>query len=225
MHCWSIALDDQASAPRLRELLTPDERDRADRFHFERDAARFVAGRALLRRLLASYLGAPDPRAVPLVTGVHGKPRLANGAGLHFNLAHSGGFALLGVARDVEIGVDVEHVHDFPDMPRVMRASFAPSEVEAITALGEASRVPGFYRCWTRKEAVLKTLGWGLARPLDSFGVSVTEKDPALLWMDGVSPEEIASWKLHHVRPADGYVAAVAWTGSGRALQCWHHEP
>jgi 4'-phosphopantetheinyl transferase len=223
LHLWSIALDEHASEP-LRELLTTDELARAGKFHFQRDAARFAVGRALLRTLLASYLGERDPRRVQLRDGVHGKPMLVDGNDIHFNLAHCGGFALLGIARGVEIGVDVEHVHDFTDMPMVMRASFAPSEVQAIAALGEAERVEAFYRCWTRKEAVLKALGWGLARPLDSFVVDVGEHSPALLWMDGETPEAVVAWRLHHLVPTDGYIAAMAWRGADLTLESFRYE-
>jgi len=223
LHLWSIPLDAHETAP-LRALLSPDEQARASRFHFERDAERFIVGRGVLRTILASYLDVPDPSQLALRVGEHGKPVLADGA-VFFNLAHSGALGLLGIARDAEIGVDLELVRDFDDMPRVMRASFAPAEVEAIVALDSQYRVAAFYRCWTRKEAVLKALGSGLARPLDSFGVDVGERSPAVLWMDGQSPEDVASWKVQHLTPAAEHIGAVAWTGPDLEIESFTYAP
>ena len=41
---------------RWQQVLSSDELTRASRFHFSRDRQRFVAGRALLRTILAGYL-------------------------------------------------------------------------------------------------------------------------------------------------------------------------
>src|SRR6202007_328460 len=93
-----------------RRLLSIDEKQKADRFHFQMDRARFTVGRAVLRSLLAAYL---DTRSDDLhfQYGESGKPFLANSTEhtpLHFNLAHSGGIILIGLARGRAVGVDVE---------------------------------------------------------------------------------------------------------------------
>lgn len=50
-------------------------------------------------------------------------------------------------------------------------AQLHPCERDAILALPPADRTAAFYRCWTRKEAVLKALGRGLSLPLNGFQV------------------------------------------------------
>ena len=207
-----------------RPLLNADELERARRFVFERDAARYVVGRGVLRQLLGNYIGVA-PAAINLKYGAHGKPALSatSDRHVHFNLAHSGDTALLAVTRDAELGVDVEVVAPFDDMPAVMRVSFSPTEREAIQRLPPDEQVLAFYRCWTRKEAVLKALGWGLARPLDSFCVSISGSDPRLLSMDG-EPDAHATWRVMEVAPAPGLMGAAAWRGPPLDTTCYRHS-
>src|SRR5215475_9892735 len=62
VHVWRVALHwPAASIAALKRILSPDERARADRFHFEIDHRRHVVGRGVLRLLLAKCLGmAPE---------------------------------------------------------------------------------------------------------------------------------------------------------------------
>src|SRR5271156_5105021 len=62
----------------MRTILSPEEMARADRFFMEVIANRFIAGRALLRDLLAGYLGQP-PEAIRFAYNEWGKPALAAG--------------------------------------------------------------------------------------------------------------------------------------------------
>ena len=73
---WRVDLNQVAPAePRWRQLLSPDEAVRADRFHFERDRRNYTATRALLRMLLGKYVNSA-PERVPFVYGERGKPAL-----------------------------------------------------------------------------------------------------------------------------------------------------
>ena len=225
---WAVVLDSLLGhLERFRSLLSVDELQCASRFRFERDATRFAIGRAVVRRLLGEYLGT-DPKDVRLTYGSHGKPALGlstrEPAPLQFNLAHSGGFALLTVTRDYEHGVDVERVHVFDDMPGVMRVSFVAAERMDIEQLPDAERIHAFYRCWTRKEAVLKALGWGMAKPLHSFRVTVDKNDARLLEMEGEN-RDVLRWQIVHLTPATGYIGAVAWQGRPLMLRCHTYAP
>src|ERR1700678_798338 len=108
VHVWRIDLDRPLNPEvDLDNILSIEERERSKRFAFARDASRFRLCRAILRMGLALYLQA-IPREVALTTGLYGKPRLAKRSGLYFNVAHSGGLALLAFTTMGEIGVDVE---------------------------------------------------------------------------------------------------------------------
>src|SRR4030095_6635137 len=111
VHVWRAALDvEAASASRMYELLSPDERARAARFHFQIDRRHFIAARAHLRMILSRYLKIA-PAKVRFRYSEHGKPMLAGNdqdGKIKFNLAHSAGIALFAFTRRGEIGVDLE---------------------------------------------------------------------------------------------------------------------
>ena len=55
VHIWRADLDAFAMTLSADDFLAQDERNRAMRFHFERDRRRFRAGRQILRLLLGRY--------------------------------------------------------------------------------------------------------------------------------------------------------------------------
>ena len=106
VHVWQAALD--VSLIHLtfyHSLLADDEKERAARFHFERDKNQYIAGRGMLRVLLGRYLKKPAMGAV-ISYSEYGKPRLP-GSALQFNLAHSGNLALYAFGLGDAVGVDV----------------------------------------------------------------------------------------------------------------------
>lgn len=105
--------------------------------------------------------------AVELRVGEHGKPMLAApGSSLRFNLSHSADRALVAVAWEREVGVDIERIEPRGDLLALARRAFEPAEAEAIADLPEAARPAAFHAAWTRREAVAKCLGTGLTAPL-----------------------------------------------------------
>jgi 4'-phosphopantetheinyl transferase len=191
-------------------LLSAEELTRADRFHFERDRNHFIVGRAVLRLLLAQYV-ALSPEQIALGYRDRGKPYLLQqppGHDLRFNLAHAAGIAIYAVTRGREVGVDIEQIRSLPDAAAIARHFFAPAEIAAFrTVLGTEHEAQAFFNAWTRKEAFLKALGDGLARPLDSFEVSLLPGDPARLLRIDDHPAD--GWQLYTLDPLPGYVVAL----------------
>ena len=133
VHAWCVDLDAvDADGGAEAAGLSVDERTRAARFHFARDRARFLGGRAALRHLLAGYAGA-EPHALVFAQGAHGKPALP-GTGLEFNFSHSGGCAVLAVTRGRRVGVDVEQIRAERATLAMARRFFAPTEAAAVAA-------------------------------------------------------------------------------------------
>ncbi len=144
-------------------LLSPEERARADRFVFEDDRSRYVTGRTALRTLLGRELGLA-PGAVPLGASAHGRPLCAPLEGrLDFNLSNSGDVAVIALAPQENVGVDVETFRPVHDALGLSRHYFSAVESRDLERLEPGERDRAFLTCWTRKEAVLKATGLGLS--------------------------------------------------------------
>jgi len=223
VHVWRACLDVQSShVQRLALMLSADERERAERFRFQRHRDHFVAARVFLRILIGQYLQ-KEPDQIQFSYNPYGKPYLAQ-EGNHtpsFNLSHSEGLALYAVTRDREIGVDVEHVSERVDTDEVAQHHFSPSEIASIRALPQSLRQRAFFTCWTRKEAYLKAQGNGLSAALDSFSVSLKPAEPPALLNVQNDSEESSRWSFLAIDPDPGYVAAVAVEGRSPLLRCW----
>jgi len=230
VHVWRVPLNQNPGRiSELNEVLSADERARADRFHFEKDRNQFIEARASLRLLLSKYLSV-SAKEVTLSFGVQGKPALANGLsnnGLGFNLSRRDGLALIAVTRDREIGVDVELVR--PDLPifEIAAVSFSESELAALRSLPVNLQAAGFYNCWTRKEAYIKARGEGFSFPLKQFDVSLVPGAAARLLEVRGDTSEAERWTLQELSVGDGYVAALAFAGARINVICddWPEAP
>jgi 4'-phosphopantetheinyl transferase len=196
----------------LFEYLTDDERTRAARYKVEPPRRQFVIGRGLLRRLLANCLGLPA-REVPISYNGAGKPLLADSAaGLHFNVTHTDGLALIALSRRA-VGIDVERVRRVENPEGLVGRFFSAAERAAYLGLAEQLRPAGFFRGWTSKEAVIKAAGLSVAY-LDEFDVELNPARPAAV-LAARHPELRAGvWGLAAWEAATGFAAAVAVEGA-----------
>ncbi|MFZ4394256.1 MAG: 4'-phosphopantetheinyl transferase family protein [Kiritimatiellia bacterium] len=146
--------------------LSLAEQARLARLHFEVDRRSVRAAYGLKHVVLNRALGQMGAGWTE-VTGPHGKPALAepwaSGSGVRYNLSHSRRMVMMGVARDVELGVDLEDVDRVRAHDDVAAQCFAPNECADLAASGSATR---FVDYWTLKEAYLKARGEGLLLPL-----------------------------------------------------------
>lgn len=152
----------------LQVFLDDEERQRAERFRFEQDRERFIAGHGVLRILLGSALGLA-PENVRMARGAHGKPFLPDG-GPAFNLSDTKDALVVAIGGSDELGVDIETVERRTDHELVSGHYFTPDEVAHIQA-GDAEGKRRFLTLWTRKEAVLKASGVGLMEDLHALRV------------------------------------------------------
>ncbi len=205
-----------ATVARYRDLLSTDERARADRFIFPRDRDSYSLSQGALRLLLANYLKADAPE-IRLASGPKGKPFLLDEEHLSFNKSHSKGMALYAFTHDCAVGVDVEGLRELPDFHEIAIRFFCPLEAQELASANDAAAA--FFRCWTRKEAYIKAVGDGLSMPLDQFQVTLLREDPVRFVHIGNDERAASQWSLHHLDPASGYIGALAYAGARRTLQ------
>jgi 4'-phosphopantetheinyl transferase len=220
VHVWRRSLARYEEVDVLACVLSEDERLHAARFVFERDAARYIIGRATLRQILGAYLAiAPD--RIAFSYGSHGKPALAfPREPLTFNVSHSGDLALYAVSWGRRVGVDIEQARHVDDLHGLAAQVFAPAEREELTSLPADQRTPAFFAGWTRKEAFVKAVGDGLSHPLDTFVVSLDPAKPARLVAVGDTPGAACGWSLHALAADVGYSAALVAEGAVLTPTC-----
>jgi 4'-phosphopantetheinyl transferase len=178
-HVWRVNL---AHVEGL--LPTAGESARAARFRFERHREQYLRSHAALRAILRRYTDA----RLDFGVAEAGKPYLPCVPHLKFNLSHSHEMALVGVALDTEVGVDIEHIRPLSDY-RAMAERFFPVS-EAVEMADERD----FFRRWTRIEASVKAVGTGIY---------------------GAGTERTGPWTIEEIEAGPEYSAAVALPQSG----------
>src|SRR5579883_3211259 len=218
IHVWTIALEDAANRlESLGALLTPQERERAERFQFAKDRERFVTARGALRCFAAAYLGR-EAGGIEIETEPHGKPKLKRCSGeipLEFNVSHSGEMVAMAFAIGRRVGIDVEKIRGDLDWAEIAERFFRTEEFRELQKMPEREQTAEFFRIWTRKEAFAKALGHGLGHALEfsrsDFRDARREQDAERL-CDGHERE----YRVVQFEPATSYAGAVV------AEEGWH---
>lgn len=213
IHIWQFPLTIDGLLDSFAALLSEDERARAARFRFEKDAHRFTVARATVRSVLGSYRRTPGSD-LRFDYSSHSKPALANASSdIRFSVSHSGDLAMLALTRGREVGIDLEAIRDNVEIDQLATRYFSEHEYASLRELANVQRLRAFFRCWTSKEAFLKAQGIGLSRSLGSFDVEVNPKLPARLLATRPNEEEAEIWSLRDIPTEENYAAALAWEG------------
>jgi 4'-phosphopantetheinyl transferase len=167
LHLWRFKLN---CAPQnlvtCTALLHPEEVLRAERLLDFRKKTQFIVARAYLRHILGIYLNI-TPVQIGFQYNKHGKPALAESqrSSLCFNLSHSGHWGVLAILKDAAVGADIELIDPDFDYIQVSVNYFKHREQQCLEQYPLARQRRGFYRLWTRKEALMKMYGTGFQRP------------------------------------------------------------
>ncbi|MFF3505750.1 4'-phosphopantetheinyl transferase family protein [Streptomyces sp. NPDC003247] len=173
IHLWEGATETDtagAAPPPGGSVLSADERERLRRLRHPVAAARYAAAHTAVRAVLARYLGT-EPGKVALGRAAcpqcgdprHGRPVVLHHE-LTFSLSRSGPSWLLALSTGHPVGVDLERERPV-DLDAMARSALSPAE-RAGLARADDRRREWLFRCWTRKEAVVKASGAGVGAPL-----------------------------------------------------------
>jgi 4'-phosphopantetheinyl transferase len=104
----------------------------------------------------------------------------------------------------------VEHIRPDIEHLELARANFCEGELAILQNLGEAHRSSQFFKYWTRKEAVIKALGLGLALSPQNVCVDAVSNDQCEVEWQYFGQ---SGWvNVRDLSLDDGYAAAVATT-------------
>lgn len=201
------------SRDRLLTLLSPEERERHARFHFERDRDIFLVAHALVRRMLSRVIGTA-PESLAFQAGEHGRPELVApdvARAFRFNLSHTRGLVACAVARAADIGVDVETVERDVEILNVGNHVFSSIEVAGLAALSGDAQRERFFELWTLKEAYIKAIGKGFSAPLRSITFDPTRPDPVPVRFGPEVADDPARWCLRRFDVGPSHRLALAF--------------
>ncbi len=207
VHVWHLDL--QLGVDELEnatQLLNEEERLTAAYFREARHRDRFIAGRGLLRSLLASY-NDTEPAEVRFEWSANGKPSLraqSELAPIHFNYSHSADRAVCAITRIGPIGVDLERVQAWQDLRELEQLVFTQDEISLLEQLAEEQRDREFFRLWTHKEALVKATGDGLSLAPETFGIDLAQARVV------AGELEDLGWRFFDVSRSDDWPAAIA---------------
>ncbi len=192
--------------------LSLEERQRANRFHFENDQRSFIIYHSCKRLILSRYLN-KNPKEIEIFLQEKGKPFLRNES-ITFNLSHTKEMAILAVTNGVGIGVDIEKIKPTSGYLEIAKRFFHPDEYSYLLNISETHlQRQQFFIIWTAKEAILKATGEGIAAGLNSFSVQQNLSNAGELlhtYRDNIA--------VMQLKAPDDYVATLALVGEKMPL-------
>jgi len=208
------------------QYLSIEEKQRAAKFLSASKTREFTITRSCLRQILAQTLDS-DLSLITIAHHPDGKPYLQFQPGparVCFSVSHSSDLAMIAVTLDRDIGIDVEKIRTDIDYQTLARRFFSTAEYEAIQDCSEQIQLQAFFATWTRKEAIVKAHGKGIALGLKQFDVSVDPHRPPRLLATRWEQDDIPAWTLLNIDTAPGYFASMA-TSDGDIALCYRDLP
>lgn len=214
VHVYAFALDlDEAELARASSVVTSEERARGDRLLSELHRRQFIGAHAGLRVILSRYCtGLPHELAIHRTA--KGKPFLSEYPSIRFNLTHSHGKSLVAVAKDREVGIDLEKIRPDVDVMSLARRFLSDRDVAFIKNGGPGQHHQRFLQAWVGREAVFKAAGTGMTLPLhcDHIELAGDGTEGYLILGDGKSDGAVRPIRFLPLEP--GWVGAVASEGT-----------
>jgi 4'-phosphopantetheinyl transferase len=226
VHVWQASLAvSPACLELLVRLLSKAEKDRAERFHFEKDRRRFIAARGTLRLILSRYLE-KAPETITFDYNRFGKPTLPPhlASNLRFNLSHANELALYALTTAHEVGVDIEYINHNRNTREIIERFFSENEKMEFEHLPESMRLKAFFSGWTRKEAFIKARGQGLSFPLKKFTVSLDPDQAARLIHVDPDKADGHEWMVKDIPVNEAYRAALAVSSPALHFNLWKYS-
>ncbi len=202
--CIGVSLEDAEAWRRAAMPFTTETEQRhAQRFLHPIDGVRHLVGRGLARRVLGQMM---QGVVGDFTITQHGKPVCVD-SGADFSISHSGGLVWAAFATRGHVGIDVEQERESGDLLQ-LASMLHPMEYAALQQCPPEELASAFYRCWARKESVLKACGTGLSQRLDHFRVCTDGRGSG--WLESMADCAATEWFTEDILVPAGYRCSVA---------------
>jgi len=214
-HVWFStpeAVTDPGQLAGYRSMLSAEERERHQRFHFEKDRHSFLVSHALVRRVLSTYVDV-DPADWQFSAGRHGRPEIAGPTGvpaLRFNLTHTAGLTGCLVTLGADCGIDAELISRRGNLLAIAGKMFADAELVVLKKLDGRAFLEQFFSFWTLREAYCKALGVGLGFSKKDYAFATGSDDGVRISFDTRAGDPDGRWQFTMLRPGADHMVAVA---------------
>ncbi len=221
---WLTSTEAQEAKLRSYAMcLSQSELARAQKFRSKAQYREYIVTRGLLRLMLSRVAGL-DLAGADFQYGASGKPCIdipAFGKTVAFNVSHSHGLALVTLALEGRLGVDLEKIRPQLMWRKLAGRYFSEAELLALAQRPEEDGLRAFFACWTRKEAFVKALGAGVSYGLKEFDVSIgpDEQYAELTLRSGV--EDGARWLIKNIPVPGSHAAALAVDQPSCSFRLW----
>lgn len=202
-----IPLHQPAKLNAYLEKISKERREKIARLQ-KIDAKALSAGaEMLLQKAIKECCGISD--GLIIVKNEGGKPVLKDYPDIHFNLSHSGHYAVCALSSH-PVGVDIQKIERIN--LKVAKRFFAEAESAWLFALPEALQEQAFGDLWSIKESYMKYTGKGFGLPLHTFTVKIGEGYPAEMTVAITAGNEKKNITVKKYHGPENY---VLWSCSG----------
>lgn len=149
--------------------LSTDRLEQSAKFKHEADRKRSLcAGYLLNHALIELGVDLKEPARIAYEEP-NEKPYLQDYPGIHFNLSHSGDYAVCAL-NNQPVGIDIEECKGVKE--KIAERFFTAEEYEDIHRIkDEWERTKRFYTYWVLKESFMKATGLGMQLPMNAFRI------------------------------------------------------
>ncbi|MGD9367051.1 MAG: 4'-phosphopantetheinyl transferase superfamily protein [Desulfobacteraceae bacterium] len=215
IHLWVAFIEDigdQGLVAAYESLMSDQERARYERYRFKKDRMLHLLARALVRTTLSRYADM-EPQNWRFAANQYGRPEIESAPGLpplRFNIAHTNGIVICGVALDRDVGVDVENHERVAKTGGISKRFFSALEYDDLTRLPEEQRSEKFFHYWALKESFIKAHGLGLSLPLGRFSFHLSDNSPLRISFDPRLEDNPEKWQFWLMKPTARHSMAVS---------------
>lgn len=218
---WKYHIDHRETSS-FWSFLSQQEKARSLAFAFDKDRIRYIFCRGVLRLAISRFLDI-EPQLVLFKYTQAGKPYLCCDENclptVKFNLSHTDDSMAMALSLNTEIGIDLELIRPIKEKTAIIQNYFTNSEQQYVQRYSGEEATQAFFYCWTRKEALFKGVGSGIAsEKIDA----VSCLEPHLILSNGIFKEEF--WTINSLPFCSTHAAAIAYCGKDHQLLLMEDE-